>query len=361
MLRVALPGTAEEPATEGTEAPIAGGTLQVLALPPPPDSVDEDEEGSHLALAIASQTGDCLFFCLCPPGTAIAAALGPSVLIVPDPDQNGTGPAKTACGIVFGTDGLKAVASCLQKKGRCKVSWQANEEAHIAGNVAVFAGNFLAGALVATSEAVGKGVRYASNAAISSELISADEVTLPPVARTGVKLARQGSLMVANATGFLVSGLAKVAGKTAAVVHEQMPDLTEQWQEDAKVVGKSALEASVTVWTAVQEATKHLASEVAEASSEVAGHRFGDEVGTATRESLHCVGNVYLATSLMSLSGAGQMTAAGGAQGLTDSIDLRCQPSSSALLPPPPEQVHVEDSLSITQCTEIVEDRYLGY
>jgi hypothetical protein len=363
VLRVPLTDTAAEPEREGTEAPIADGTLQVLALPPPPDSVDEDEQGSHLALAISPQTGGCSFFCLCPPGTAIAVALGHSVLVVPDPDHNATGPAKTACGIVFGTDGLKAVATCLQKKGRCKVSWQANKEAHIAANAAVLAGNFLAGAVIATSEAMGKGVRCASNAAISSELISADEVSLPPSARKGVQLARKGSLMVAKATGFVVSGLATAAGKTAAVVHEQMPDLTEQWQEDAKVVGKSALEAGVTVWHAVQEATQHLASEVAEASSEVAGHRFGEEVGTATRDSLHAVGNVYLATSLMSLSGAGQMTAAGTAQGLADSIDQKSQPPPPALVLPPLEQVevYVEDELSIAPCTEPVEDKYLGY
>lgn len=293
---------------------------------------------------------------------------------MPDPERNGTGPPRTACGIVFGSGGLKAVATCLQKTGRCKVAWQANKEAHIAGDAAVYAGHFLAAALIATSEVVGKGVRYASNAAVSSDLIPTEEVALPPAARTGVKLARQGSLMVAKGTSFLISGLATVAGKTAAVVHEQMPDLTEQWQEDAKVVGKSALEAGVTVWSAVQEATKHLASEVAEASSELAGHSFGEEVGTTTRESLHIVGNVYLATSLMSVSYAGQMTAAGTAQGLTDSIDRTpavlppleqatqtYRQPSPALSSPSPEQVHVEDALSVTPCTETVEDRYLGY
>lgn len=313
----------------GPEAVVASGVLQVLLLPPPPDAVD-DSEAAMASLAIAPQGGGCAFFCLCPPGTVVEIAPGEAVLVVPDPEASGPGPASSICGVVFEAGGLHAVVEQLIAHG-CKARWQANKEAHIAGGAAVFAGHFLAGAISATGQVVGQGVRLAGEKAVSAELVAKKKpVKLSPAAKSGATLARSATRTLSDATGAVMTGVAGAAGMAAAAIHKKMPDCNEQWQEDAKVVGKSALEAGVVVWQAVQETAQQLGGDVAEASAGIVGHRYGDEAGVTARDSLHAVGNLYNTAGYFSVTGAAQMVAAGSAQGLTQSIDDRAEPAAAA-------------------------------
>jgi len=252
------------------------------------------------------------------------------------------------------------IASVLSGHG-CKVKWQANREAHIAADAAAFAGYFLANAIAVTGQAVGKGVRYADSAVVSSEIIPTKSVEMPPAAKTGASLARKATLTMANATTVLASGLATAASAAAATAHEHMPDCSEQWQEDAKVVGKSALEAGVVVWQAVQDTTMRLGADVAEASAGLVGHRYGEEAGAATRDSFHAVGNVYLASANLSIKGAAQTAAAGSAQGLARSIDQGTSSVEAPCAEPSIPRQDPEQDVLRAPCTEAVDDKDFGY
>lgn len=196
-----------------------------------------------------------------------------------------------ACSLSAAEDAIQKLVAKLQGRG-FKVQRIANDGVTWAARGVESTGSFLASAIKAAGAAAGGGIRAAGAVAVGSGLLEPERVELPPSARGAAAGARGVTRSAAGLAGKALEAVVSGVGTAAATVGTSMPEPTEQWMVDTKVMGASSLRAGCQVWQALQDASTGFFKELADTSSDVIGHKYGSEARKAARDSMHAVGNV---------------------------------------------------------------------
>jgi len=226
-------------------------------------------------------------------------------------------------GLIFDNGGLddavthlKSLGCELLQRESCIATCVAPQEANHhnreePGRVAVAAAGAVQEASVTATNAISVathalrwGIRGATDYAKTSKLLEPTEKPLqvPAAAKSGVSAMQDVSKTLVSAGGAAISGAASLAGSVAGQVAaasagSRLP--ASGCMADAKHVGSSSLRAGIDVCMAVSDAADQLVQEVFNSSSEVVGHKFGDEAGATSREGFQVVGNLMAARSLL--------------------------------------------------------------
>jgi len=164
-----------------------------------------------------------------------------------------------------------------------------------------------------------------------------------PRLKKGLSAARWVSSHTVSASGYLVSkaGNASLAlgrflaphirhhgAKALSHIIEQSDDKSQKQMDIASELAGGTLTALGTVYSALENSSRILATNVANNTVQVLSHKYGTEVGTATENGLTAVGNSYLtvynATALgpKSLAKRAAKTAGKVAVGVSDDVIL---------------------------------------
>lgn len=210
------------------------------------------------------------------------------------------------CALVASVSAIQQLVSVLTDHG-CKVSWAANEGATWAARGVESFGSVIAGGIKAAGFAAGSGVRAAGRVARNSGLLQPEELEVHPDARSAAAGARGVTRKVAGVAGQVLDTVVSTIGTAAGAVSSQMPEPTEQWMADTKVLGGSSLKAGGQVWQAFQDASAGFWKDVADTSSDVIAHKYGEEVGQTARDSMHALGNALEVKAVISKKVAGMI------------------------------------------------------
>merc|ERR1712107_262748 len=142
----------------------------------------------------------------------------------------------------------------------------------------------------------------ASKALRESGLIPVEECEVAEEIQEGVAVVQKGTLVAASVASKLANGIAWGAGWAAAKVHdvahhELSKIKSEQWHEDAKTLAAASLDAGAGVVSSLMSAPCRAAGDIADASCEVIGHRYGEDAGAVARDGAQLVGNVLTVAS----------------------------------------------------------------
>lgn len=339
---------------------IACGTLRLLCLPPPPGDEEADVEHRVVMAVLAGSTGSdelCFSFA---PGTLVVATR--PYMLFPVPKVTGAAAGELASRLRLESQACCALATpdhrfddCAALLGQhgCRVRFQAQNGAIKAAENVEKAGAVAAALVHMVGDVLDEGVRAlgaAAKEALRDEPVTTNvlpfstterhtPVTVPPSppppaatlakahasgqgslagvasvpatapavavvvpeeARAVISVARQTSLCAAKVTGKFVDGAAAAIGWAAGALGEQLPESSEQWQADAKAIGRSSLLAGGQVWSAFCSVSGKFWAKSADTTSEVLGDCYGDEVGAAARDTMHAVGNVVEVASIVS-------------------------------------------------------------
>eukprot|EP00927_Polykrikos_kofoidii_P074454 TRINITY_DN70450_c0_g1_i1.p1 TRINITY_DN70450_c0_g1~~TRINITY_DN70450_c0_g1_i1.p1 ORF type:complete len:661 (-),score=105.62 TRINITY_DN70450_c0_g1_i1:54-2036(-) len=300
---------------------VTSGVLRLHSLPAPPSVGGDIEETPKSLLALRVLAEDCgsnggtserpatavadpssaLFCCTCPPGTQVFVASDGFIFPIAEDllaDATfGTPAARRPSADEAGCSALlflvepalvSSIAARMIKDG-CQVRWRPTEEALLAAEGLQAVGDGIAGAIRGAGDLLGRGVKHIGGQSIrglTTEPIEMSQETLQVASSL-----RHATMAAAKTTGVMVGCLAETIGWAGAAVARQLPDRTEQWQADVGVVAKSTVNASVSVWSSINDATARFWGDVADTSAAVVEKKYGGSAGTATRDSLHAVGN----------------------------------------------------------------------
>ena len=124
---------------------------------------------------------------------------------------------------------------------------------------------------------------------------------------------RYGTNLTVKVSGFLVDKLGLLATKTAKTVAPYLKSGTtklltqtgiiknsneaNQYLENVCTVASSSVLGFSIVYESLENAAKALAKTLAENSVEVVKHKYGDEMGKVTENTLYSAGNIAVATN----------------------------------------------------------------
>jgi len=285
---------------------IAAGSLQLLTVGEPSEKIQLGSTAPRGILAIAANeeqevlgtsTQDWCYPVLT--GTKLCLALEDKSMLFPVLLDDGFYGLKTSS-----SADLEALAQELAKLG-CIIQRTGTTQAAQAlerGGLAV------ARAVRSGGYAAGRGIEAAAGAAKQAIQPAKQSVVVPDAVKRGVIGARCGTRKLAVVTHDLVDGLSNAAifmgrkaasaakatasagGVDADKVGKKVGDSGAG--KSGKVVGKSGLKAVGEVYGALKEAVGVVAVGVADKSSEVVEHKYGEEAGIVTRDGFHTAGNL---------------------------------------------------------------------
>jgi len=327
---------------------LASGFLRLINLPQPPGALDRADDvlvlavapsGEASRLAMSGDLGDTdvcstvdessmrSFGMMCPK-TMVFSVVGETLITFPPPEHVcGSLEVEVRhggiCGLLFqlgpqGRADRDAVAAELGAHG-CHVRWSPTDAANMAADVARNTGVFVAGALELTGEAVGWSFRSLGGLAKKWSLVAPRRegpAEVPATARQCISVARAGTQTLLGVTKNVLEGVSDAAGWAAEGAHDHMPACSQQWHEDVKVVGKASLESGVDIWTALLGTTIKVASDAADTSADLIGHRYGEDAAATSRDGLHVVGNVVRVVRSAEPVFVAKVAASGAAGGL---------------------------------------------
>lgn len=286
--------------------PIAAGTLQLLTVGEPSEKIQLESTAPRGILAIAAdEEHEILGLAAqdwCYPvlaGTKLCLSLEDRSMLLPVLLDDGFYGLKTSS-----SADLEALAEELTKLGcviqRSSATWAAQAVEH--------GGKVVAGAVRGGGYAVGRGIEAAADAAKQAIQPAKQSVAVPDAVKRGVSGARYGTRKLAMLTHDLVDGLSNAAifmGRQTASAAKATAgaggvDTDKVGKEmgassagkTGMVVGKSALKAGGEVLGALKEAVGTVTVGVAEKSSEVVKHKYGEDAGQVTRDGFHTAGNL---------------------------------------------------------------------
>lgn len=200
---------------------------------------------------------------------------------------------------------IELVAEIAAEHGY-SVRWQAHSQANGAARGIDWLASLLAEGILGTARLTGYSLRATGRAVGASELLEG-AVAAGTTGATGstARLPDSSSLSGVRTASESVASVATVAadsvtagmGWLASRIAESLPDFTQQWQEDVRVVGRSGIGAGVKVLVAVTDATAHVFRECADTSTEVVGCRYGPAAACTTRDGFEVLGNTLQAAN----------------------------------------------------------------
>eukprot|EP00931_Biecheleriopsis_adriatica_P043486 TRINITY_DN24865_c0_g1_i1.p1 TRINITY_DN24865_c0_g1~~TRINITY_DN24865_c0_g1_i1.p1 ORF type:complete len:410 (-),score=79.27 TRINITY_DN24865_c0_g1_i1:261-1490(-) len=311
---------------------LAKGLLELRALPAPPSPSNSGKESCEINVMLSVKGEDSFFCSLCFPGMDVCIFDDFMTFPAPeDADKSVGANTSGVCALVFeaGTKAMRRTADQLGDFG-CQLHWQPRPSVRAAATAVGYAGGALAAGIELTVDAVGGGVKRAGRALRHSGLVQQEDGEVPDFVRNGASMARQGTLLASTYAGKLSYGIAKgagwVAGKACDIAKDEWDERqlkSEQWHQDAKALASASMDAGAEVFKSFAWAPYKIAGSVADAGCDVLSHKYGDDTGTAARESIHSVGNVLTAACLVSPAVVAKLAAARASQEVAAKLDGR--------------------------------------
>jgi len=299
-------GAGNDAVARAAESLVEGGVLRLLALPPPdgtpldaPHRVVLSVEcagvcvDTEAGIASPKSPGSDTFYYPVIPGTPVCVAADATCL---------TFPAVTGDGAIYGlvfqnACSLLGVVAQLEASG-CEVCRQdaPRNSAEIAATTMQQASETVVGAINLASVLLSWGIKQAAATAKQSSFMTPSEtaVEVPQFARNEIDKARHATKQVVMVSGTVVEEVTKAVHQMASHVGEHVGpgDASRGVVQDAKLVGKSCLGSGVEILSALSRAADYVVTAAGDSSSDLVGHKFGEDAGNAMRDGIHIVGNV---------------------------------------------------------------------